>query len=137
MAGTDAPPGHFIMECETFEVPGRYEMDRDAQGKHCDFWWTLPRHCMVSSERGLPSQFGNGIVAEELLAKKYGHSIHFCDLRAGKNIQTIDPVPADPDDLPGLLKGFSAVSPLIKGIDLSLDDKYLYVAFRGLGEMHP
>jgi selenium-binding protein 1 len=49
---------------------------------------------------------------------------------------TIPPQGANPDDLPPLLKGFSAVPPLITDIDLSLDDKYLYVACWGTGEMH-
>jgi selenium-binding protein 1 len=53
-----------------------------------------------------------------------------------KKTTTIDPVPADPDDLPDLLKGFGAVPPPVTDIDLSLDDKYLYVACWGLGEMH-
>jgi len=49
---------------------------------------------------------------------------------------TIDPRPEDADNLPDLLKGFGAVPPLVTDIDLSLDDKYLYVACWGLGEMH-
>ncbi|MGI9409755.1 MAG: selenium-binding protein SBP56-related protein [Hyphomicrobiaceae bacterium] len=191
--GTDGPPGIFIMDCETFEILGRYEMDRGQQTKHYDFWWNLPRDYMVSSEWGLPPQYENGVVPEDLLSNKYGHSIHFWDLRGRKNIQTIDlganhqmaleirpahdptkeygfcgvvvdttnlegaiftwwrdksgkfeakktatipPVPADPNDLPDLLKGFSAVPPLVTDIDLSLDDKYLYVACWGTGEMH-
>jgi selenium-binding protein 1 len=191
--GTDGPPGIFIMDCETFDILGRYEMDRGAQEKGYDFWWNLPRNYMVSSEWGLPPQYENGIVAEDLLSNKYGHSIHFWDLRARKNVQTIDlganqqmaleirpahdpvkeygfcgvvvdtsnlegavftwwrkedgtfeakktitipPVAADPNDLPELLKGFSAVPPLVTDIDLSLDDKYLYVACWGTGEMH-
>ena len=191
--GTDGPPGIFLMDCETFDILGRYEMDRGAQEKGYDFWWNLPRNYMVSSEWGLPPQYENGIVAEDLLSNKYGHSIHFWDLRARKNVQTIDlganhqmaleirpahdpvkeygfcgvvvdtsnlegavftwwrkedgtfeakktitipPVAADPNDLPELLKGFSAVPPLVTDIDLSLDDKYLYVACWGTGEMH-
>lgn len=77
--GTDGPPGIFIMDCETFEIIGRYEMDRGKQDKHYDFWWNLPQDYMVSSEWGLPPQFENGIVAEDLLSNKYGHSIHFWD----------------------------------------------------------
>jgi selenium-binding protein 1 len=191
--GTDGPPGIFIMDCETFDILGRYEMDRGIQDKHYDFWWNLPRDYMVSSEWGLPPQFENGIVAEDLLSNKYGHTIHFWDLRARKCVQsidlgenhqmaleirpahdpakeygfcgvvvdttnlqgaiftwwrkddgtfeakkviTIDPVPADADDLPDLLKGFGAVPPLVTDIDLSLDDRFLYVACWGLGEMH-
>ena len=36
--------------------------------------------------------------------------------------------PADPDLLPPLLKGFKAVPPLVTDINLSLDDKWLYVS---------
>jgi selenium-binding protein 1 len=43
--------------------------------------------------------------------------------------------PADADDLPPLLKGFGAVPPLITDINLSVDDRLLYVACWGTGEM--
>src|SRR5271155_3368623 len=151
----------------------------------------LPRDYMVTSEWGLPPQFENGIVPEDLLSNKYGHRIHFWDLRARRNVQTIDlganhqmalevrpahdPVreygflgvvvdttnlegsiwtwwregggvhiektatiqaePAPKDQLPPLLQGFGAVPPLVSDIDLSMDDKFLYVACWGTGEM--
>jgi len=189
--GTDSPPGVFIMDCETFDILGRWEIDRGPQKLHYDFWWNLPRDYMVTSEWGLPPQFENGIVAEDLLANKYGHHIHFWDLRDRRNIQTIDLGPnhqmalevrpahdptreygflgvvvdttnlegsvwtwwreggkfhakktatipaeaADPELLPPLLKGFGAVPPLVTDIDLSLDDKFLYVACWGTGEL--
>ena len=183
--GTDGVPGVFIMDCESFEILGKWEIDRGPQKLHYDFWWNLPRDYMVSSEWGLPPQFENGIVAEDLLANKYGHAIHFWDLRARKHVQKIDlganhqmalelrpahdptreygflgvvvdttnlegsiwtwyrepdgkfaikktatiaPEPADASLLPPLLKGFGAVQPLISDIDLSLDDRFLYVA---------
>ena len=182
--GTDGPPGVFIMDCETFEVLGRWELDRGPQTLHYDFWWNLPRDYMVTSEWALPPQFENGIVAEDLLANKYGHRIHFWDLRARRNVQTIDlganhqmalevrpahdpvreygflgvvvdttnlegsiwtwwreggkfhiektatipPEPAPKEQLPPLLQGFGAVPPLVTDIDLSMDDKFLYVA---------
>ena len=189
--GTQGPPGVFIMDCKTFEVLGRWEIDRGPQKLHYDFWWNLPRDYMVSSEWGLPPQFENGIVAEDLLANKYGHSLHFWDLRDRKHVQAIDlganhqmalevrpahdptreygfvgvvvdttnleasiwtwyrengkfqarktatipPEPADAAKLPPLLKGFGAVPPLISDIDLSLDDRFLYVACWGTGEL--
>ena len=71
--GTDGPPGVFIMDCETFEVLGSWEIDRGPQTLHYDFWWNLPRDYMVTSEWGLPPQFENGIVPEDLLSNKYGH----------------------------------------------------------------
>jgi selenium-binding protein 1 len=53
-----------------------------------------------------------------------------------KKTITIDPRPEKAENLPPLLQGFEAVPPLVTDIDLSLDDKYLYVACWGLGEMH-
>ena len=188
--GTDGPPGVFIMDCQTFEILGKWEIDRGDQKLHYDFWWNLPRDYMVTSEWGLPPQFEKGIVAEDLLANRYGHQVHFWDLRARRNVQTIDlganhqmaleirpahdpvkeygflgvvvdtinlegsiwtwwreggkfhiektatipPEPAEKDLLPPLLQGFGAVPPLISDIDLSLDDRYLYVSCWGTGE---
>jgi methanethiol oxidase len=43
--------------------------------------------------------------------------------------------PADPDVLPPLLKGFKAVPPLVTDINLSLDDRWLYVSAWGTGEL--
>ena len=68
--------------------------DRPRTAKlHYDFWWNLPRDYMVSSEWGLPPQFENGIVAEDLLSNKSGHHLHFWDLRARRNVRTIDLAP--------------------------------------------
>jgi selenium-binding protein 1 len=42
--------------------------------------------------------------------------------------------PADPADLPLILKGFRAAAPLVTDINLSLDDRYLFVSCWGTGE---
>jgi selenium-binding protein 1 len=42
--------------------------------------------------------------------------------------------PADPDLLPPMLKGFKAVPPLVSDINLSLDDRFLYVSCWGTGQ---
>jgi selenium-binding protein 1 len=88
--GTDGPPGVFVLDCESFDILGKWEIDRGPQKLHYDFWWNLPRDWMVSSEWGLPPQFENGIVPEDLLSNKYGHQLHFWDLRGRKHLQTID-----------------------------------------------
>src|SRR5262245_41494841 len=41
---------------------------------------------------------------------------------------------ASADDLPPLLKGFGAVPPLVTDINLSVDDKFLYVSCWGTGK---
>ena len=43
--------------------------------------------------------------------------------------------PADPDQLPPVLKPFKAVPPLLTDINLSLDDRYLYASCWGTGEL--
>ena len=52
-----------------------------------------------------------------------------------KKTAIIPPEPADAAQLPALLKGFGAVPPLISDIDLSLDDRFLYVACWGTGRI--
>jgi methanethiol oxidase len=42
--------------------------------------------------------------------------------------------PADPENLPPLLQGFKAVPPLVTDINLSVDDRFLYVSCWGTGE---
>ena len=75
--GTEGPPGVFIMDCETFDILGRWEIDRGPQKLHYDFWWNLPRDYMVTSEWGLPPQFENGIVPEDLLVQQVWSSRPF------------------------------------------------------------
>jgi selenium-binding protein 1 len=133
----------------------------------------------------------DGIVPELLLGKKYGHRLHFWDLRRRKHAQTVDigdqyqmalelrpahdptkkygfvgvvisvedlsasvwlwhedggqfavdkviTIPAEPapvEKLPPLLHGFGAVPPLVTDLDLSVDDRYLYVSCWGTGEL--
>ncbi len=48
---------------------------------------------------------------------------------------TIPAEPAAADDLPPALKPFGAVPPLVTDIDLSVDDRWLYVSCWGTGEL--
>jgi len=52
-----------------------------------------------------------------------------------KKVIEIPPEPADPAQLPPMLQGFKAVPPLVTDINLSLDDRFLYVSCWGTGEM--
>jgi methanethiol oxidase len=52
-----------------------------------------------------------------------------------RKVITIPAEPADPADLPPVIQGFGAVPPLVTDINLSLDDRFLYVSCWGTGEI--
>jgi selenium-binding protein 1 len=186
------PGGVFLMDHESFDVRGRWELDRGPQELAYDFWWHLGYDTMVTSEWGTPDMFENGLVPEKLLSSDYGHRIHFWDLLKRRHVQEIDlgkeyqlvfelrpahnptkaygfvgvvlclqdlsssvflwhrdgdrwavtkvisipAEPAEPDQLPPMLKDFKACPPFVTDIDLSVDDKYLYVSCWGTGDFH-
>ncbi len=185
------PGGVFLLDHFSFDVLGPWEIDRGPQYFAYDFWWHYPHDVMVTSEWAVPRQFENGVVPDELLNGRYGHGLHFWDLRRRRHLQAIDlgskyqmvlelrpaheptrtygfvgvvvsledlsssiwtwyregsewkvrkvvdipAEPADPASLPPALQPFKAVPPLVTDIDLSLDDRYLYVSCWGTGEL--
>jgi methanethiol oxidase len=52
-----------------------------------------------------------------------------------RKVISIPAEPAEADQLPDALKPFEAVPPLVTDIDLSVDDRYLYVSCWGTGEL--
>jgi selenium-binding protein 1 len=194
-ADGDGPGGVFILDPETFEVRGRWELERGPQYLAYDFWWHLGYDTMITSEWGTPNMVENGAIPESLLAGKYGHALHVWDLHKRRHKQVLDlgpehqmvlelrpahdpteaygfvgvvtslkdlsasvwlwhhegsngsgswkirkvieipAEPADPDQLPPLLKGFKAVPPFVTDLNLSLDDRFLYVSCWGTGEL--
>ncbi len=52
-----------------------------------------------------------------------------------RKVITIPAEPADPSQLPPLLQGFKAAAPLVTDINLSVDDRFLYVSCWGTGEL--
>ena len=54
---------------------------------------------------------------------------------AATKVITIPAEPAPAAQLPPLLQGFGAVPPLVSDIDLSVDDRFLYVSCWGTGEL--
>jgi selenium-binding protein 1 len=190
--GPDEAGGIFLLDCESFEPLGAWEVDRGPQRFSYDFWWHIGYDTLVSSEWGSPSMFENGVVPEKLLAREYGHAMHVWDLRKRRHTKQLDlgdehqmvlelrpahdprsqygfvgvvvsvedlsasvwlwyrdgaewaikkviSIPAEPapaEELPPLLAGFGAVPPLVTDIDLSLDDRFLYVSCWGTGDFH-
>ena len=193
-ADGNGPGGIFLMDANTFELKGPWELDRGPQQLAYDFWWHLGHDTMVTSEWGTPNMVKNGLNPELLLGGKYGHKMHIWDLAKRRHVQELDlgaeqqmvlelrpahdpkkaygfvgvvislkdlsssvwlwnreaagkngkwtarkviEIPAEPADagkLPPLLKGFKAVPPLVSDINLSLDDRFLYVSCWGTGE---
>ena len=189
--GEDGPGGVALLDHNSFEVLGRWEVDRGDQHFAYDMWWHIAHDVAVTSEWGTPSMIEDGVVPELLLGRKYGHRLHFWDLRRRRHVQTVDlgdeyqmvlelrpahdptkkygfvgvvvsvedlsasiwmwhedggrwnarkviTIPAEPaaaENLPPLLQGFGAVPPLVTDIDLSVDDRFLYVSCWGTGEL--
>lgn len=187
----EGPGGIFVIDHYTFEVLGRWEVDRGPQFLAYDFWWHLGYDVMITSEWGTPRMVEQGVDVEALLNGRYGHRLHIWDLRRRRHVQSLDlgaehqmvlelrpahdptkaygfagvvlslkdlsasvwlwhrengtwsvrkvieipAEPADPDRLPPILKEFRAVPPLVTDINLSLDDRFLYVSCWGTGEL--
>jgi len=184
------PGGIAILDHESFDVRGRWEVDRGPQYLAYDFWWHLNHDTMITSEWGTPNMIEDGVIPDLLLQGKYGHQLHVWDLRRRRHQQAIDlgpeqqfvlelrpahdptkaygfvgvvvstkdltasvwvwhrpngkwaaqkviEIPAEPAtaaQLPPALQPFGAVPPLVTDINLSLDDRYLYVSCWGTGE---
>jgi selenium-binding protein 1 len=86
----EGPGGIFVIDPETFEVKGRWEIDRGPQYLTYDFWWHLGHDTMITSEWGTPNMVENGVVPELLLGAKYGHQIHIWDLDKRRHRQALD-----------------------------------------------
>ena len=86
----DGPGGIFVVDCESFNVLGRWELDRGPQHLHYDFWWHLGHDTLISSEWGTPKMIEDGVNPELLLGRKYGHTLHVWDLRRRKHLQALD-----------------------------------------------
>ncbi|HTS34580.1 MAG TPA: selenium-binding family protein [Candidatus Solibacter sp.] len=86
----DGPGGIFALDHDNFEPLGRWEVERGPQQFGYDFAWHLGYDIAVTSEWGTPNMVENGVIPELLLAGKYGHNLHFWDLRKRKHLQSID-----------------------------------------------
>jgi selenium-binding protein 1 len=56
----EGPGGIFMMDHETFEPLGRWEIDRGPQYLAYDFWWHLGYDTLVTSEWGTPNMVEGG-----------------------------------------------------------------------------
>ncbi len=66
----DGPGGIFLMDSESFEVLGRWEVDRGPQRLAYDAWWHLGYDTMVTSKWGTPNTVEDGLVPEILFGRE-------------------------------------------------------------------
>ena len=86
----NGPGGVFVMDHDTFEPLGSWEVDRGPQQFAYDFWWHLGHDAMITSEWGFPNMVEDGLNPEILLSGGYGHRLHVWDLRRRKHLQALD-----------------------------------------------
>jgi methanethiol oxidase len=53
-------------------------------------WWHINYDIAITSTWGTPAMIEDGVVPDLLLGRKYGHRLHFWDMKTRTNIQTID-----------------------------------------------
>ena len=149
---------HDTVITSEWATPSMFENGLDPEdllgrrfGHHLNFWSMSDRtltqrvdlgdaHQMVLELRPAhdPSKAW-GFVGVVISVEDLSGSIFFWyrdgDRWAARKVITIPAEPADPDRLPPALKPFGAVPPLISDIDLSVDDRWLYVSCWGTGEL--
>jgi len=86
----NGPGGIMVLDHDSFEVMGRWEVDRGPQELAYDFAWHLGYDTLLTSEWGTPNMVENGLNPELLVGGKYGHSLHVWDLRKRKHLQALD-----------------------------------------------
>jgi selenium-binding protein 1 len=89
--GSDEGPGGVaLLDHNSFEVTGQWEADRGDQYLAYDIWWHINHDVAITSEWGTPSMIEDGVVPELLLGRKYGHRLHFWDMKTRTLTQTVD-----------------------------------------------
>jgi methanethiol oxidase len=86
----DGPGGVALLDHNTFEVTGPWEADRGDQYLAYDVWWHILDDVAITSEWGTPSMIEDGLVPDLLLGRKYGHRLHFWDMKTRTLRQTVD-----------------------------------------------
>jgi selenium-binding protein 1 len=88
--GGDGPGGTFVMDPQTFDIRGQWEIDRGPQHLAYDVWWHLGLDTMITSTWGTPNMVKNGVNPDLLLGGKYGNTLHVWDLRRRRHLQALE-----------------------------------------------
>jgi 56kDa selenium binding protein (SBP56) len=88
--GNDGPGGVALLDHDSFEVIGPWELDRGEQYFAYDGWWHLDHDTMITSEWGTPPMFEQRLNPEDLLGRRFGHHRNFWSMSERKLTQRID-----------------------------------------------
>jgi len=126
-SGAEGPGGIALLDHSSFEVTGQWEADRGDQYLAYDVWWHVMHDIAITSEWATPSMIEDGIVPELLLGRRYGHRLHFWDMKSRRNTQTIDigdehqmVLELRPAHDPGKLYGFAGVVVSVEDLSASI-----------------
>ncbi|HLM49958.1 MAG TPA: selenium-binding protein SBP56-related protein [Solirubrobacteraceae bacterium] len=86
----DGPGGVLLLDHDSFEPLGQWEIDRGPQQLAYDVWWNIGYDTLLTSEWGTPNMVEDGINPELLLSNQYGHHLHVWDLKRRRHEQAID-----------------------------------------------
>ena len=86
----DGPGGVFLLDHDSFDPLGQWEIDRGPQELAYDVWWNIGYDQLLTSEWGTPNMVEGGVVPDLLLGGKYGHKLHVWDLGKRRHKQAID-----------------------------------------------
>ncbi|XP_068108549.1 methanethiol oxidase [Hyperolius riggenbachi] len=82
--------GFVLLDGETFEVKGNWEVEGNGTPYGYDFWYQPRHNVMVSTEWGAPRVLDKGFNIEDVKAGHYGKSLHVWDWTKHTRIQTLD-----------------------------------------------
>jgi selenium-binding protein 1 len=88
--GNDGPGGVALLDHDSFDVVGAWELDRGEQYFAYDGWWHLHHDTMITSEWATPPMFENGLDPEDLLGRRFGHHLNFWSMSQRSLTQRID-----------------------------------------------
>jgi selenium-binding protein 1 len=84
------PGGVVLLDHDTFDVIGQWELDRGDQYFAYDVWWHLKHDTIITSEWGTPDMIEGGLNPEDLLGRKFGHHLNFWSMSGRKLTQRVD-----------------------------------------------
>ncbi|TRY86384.1 hypothetical protein DNTS_012149 [Danionella cerebrum] len=82
--------GFVLLDGESFEVIGNWELPGEAAPFGYDFWYQPRHNVMISTEWGAPKALGHGFNPADVKTGQYGHNLHVWDWTTHKHIQTLD-----------------------------------------------